>query len=425
MHRTKITAFIALTTLSAFLLVLSFTPLAGGKPATQSAVQKATGSTIVPITEDAAQAAAKRQWSVRSGQLQVTTPERQMEPDGKSGAISLLKGCTDNTLPPNDDGSTLPISLPFPINYYGTTYNTTFVNNNGNITFSGPLSPFIPLNLNTTNLPIMAPFFTDVDTRGASSNLVQYGNDTLNGQNVFCVNWVDVGYYNSHSDLLNAFQLLLIDRSDTGAGNFDIQFNYDRIVREAGDASFVGSDILGGSSARAGYAGGKMAAGTSYELPGSAVSGSLLDSNPTTGLTNNSFNSGGLLGRYVFAARDGAVVPLDPNPLITVSLPTDNFDNAVPAATIIIEPVMTTLIDPTTTGGLNYVGFQGDFTFDSAVVSFPPVRVQCRKRDSLVETGTLHETFSIPAQARSRLCAYRPSRISSRRSAGALGCCSN
>ena len=31
---------------------------------------------------------------------------------------------------------------------------------------------------------------------------------------------------------------------------------------------------------------------------------------------------------------------------------------------------MTTLIDPTTTAGLNYVGFQGDFTFDSAVVTF-------------------------------------------------------
>ena len=36
----------------------------------------------------------------------------------------------------------------------------------------------------------------------------------------------------------------------------------------------------------------------------------------------------------------------------------------------------TTLIDPTTTDGANYVGFQGDFTFDSAVVSFatPPVQ---------------------------------------------------
>ena len=67
-----------------------------------------------------------------------------------------------------------------------------------------------------------------------------------------------------------------------------------------------------------------------------------------------------------------------PSPgLITVSLPIDTFDNSVPIATIIIEPVTTTLIDPTTTAGLNYVGFQGDFTFDSAVVSFvTPGQVQ-------------------------------------------------
>ena len=62
---------------------------------------------------------------------------------------------------------------------------------------------------------------------------------------------------------------------------------------------------------------------------------------------------------------------------ITVSLPIDTFDTSVPIATVIIEPVLTTLIDPATTAGLNYVGFQGDFTFDSAVVSFvTPGQVQ-------------------------------------------------
>jgi hypothetical protein len=40
MRRTKITAFIALTAVSAFLLVLSFTPLAGGATDSKSAVQE-------------------------------------------------------------------------------------------------------------------------------------------------------------------------------------------------------------------------------------------------------------------------------------------------------------------------------------------------------------------------------------------------
>ena len=58
------------------------------------------------------------------------------------------------------------------------------------------------------------------------------------------------------------------------------------------------------------------------------------------------------------------------NPSITVILPTATFDTSVPIATVIIQPVTTTLIDPTTTGGLDYVGFQGDFTFDETVVKF-------------------------------------------------------
>lgn len=316
MHRTKITAFIALTTISAFLLVLSFTPLAGGETATEPAVQKANSSKIVPITEDVAQAAVKRQlMTVRGGQVQVAKPEGQIAPDG-AVAIKPLPGCTDNTLPANDDGSTGVIVLPFPINYFGTVYTTTFVNNNGNITFTGPLGTFTPFNLNTTNIPIIAPFFADVDTRGAGSGLTQYGNDTLGGRTVFCVDWIDVGYYNSHVNLQNSFQLLLIDRSDIAVGDFDIEFNYDRIVWETGDAS-GGIGGFGGNSARAGYANGTMVPGSFFELPGSAVNGGLLDSNMATGLVNNSVGSDGLLGRYIFSARSGVISTPTPNPTPT------------------------------------------------------------------------------------------------------------
>ena len=49
-----------------------------------------------------------------------------------------------------------------------------------------------------------------------------------------------------------------------------------------------------------------------------------------------------------------------------VSLPIDTFDNSVAIATVIIKPVVTTNIDPS----LNYVGFQGDFTFNETVVTF-------------------------------------------------------
>src|SRR6266446_8775390 len=57
-------------------------------------------------------------------------------------------------------------------------------------------------------------------------------------------------------------------------------------------------------------------------------------------------------------------------PGITVALPVDSFDAALISSTVIIEPVTTTLLNSTTTGGANLVGFQGDFTYDSAIVSF-------------------------------------------------------
>ena len=61
-----------------------------------------------------------------------------------------------------------------------------------------------------------------------------------------------------------------------------------------------------------------------------------------------------------------------PAPVITVSLPIDNFDTSVPTSTVLFKPVTTTFIDP----NLGYVGFQGDFTFDSTVIGFSPPGVQ-------------------------------------------------
>ena len=87
------------------------------------------------------------------------------------GAIlprSHYAGCTDHTLAANDDGSSPEVSLPFTVNYFGTSYSSAWVNNNGNLTLTGPLSTFSPFPLLDTNTPIIAPFFADVDTTGTS-----------------------------------------------------------------------------------------------------------------------------------------------------------------------------------------------------------------------------------------------------------------
>jgi hypothetical protein len=224
-------------------------------------------------------------------------------------AGAVRPGFNQNDLAANDDGSTDQVPIGFTINFFGAEYSDLYVNNNGNVTFDDSLSTFTPFPITTTGVKIIAPFFADVDTRGAGSDIVRYsfGTDTVNGRPAFGVNWVNVGYFNEKTDKLNSFQLVLIDRSDIGAGDFDIEFNYDRIEWETGDAS-DGVDGLGGSSARAGYANGLDA---TIELPGSAVNGAFLDANLQTGLVYSSLNSDEP-GRYVFRVRNGVVTDLPP-----------------------------------------------------------------------------------------------------------------
>lgn len=221
-----------------------------------------------------------------------------------AGAIHDANLFTTNTLARNDDGSTALVNIGFNANFFGTTYSSLFVNNNGNVTFNSSLSTFTPFGLTTNGFPIIAPFFADVDTRNLGSGVVQYGAASLGGRNVFGVNWIDVGYYDTAADKLNSFQLILTDRSDTGAGNFDIEFNYDRILWETGSAS-GGTNGFGGTSAAVGYTDGGA---NDFEFAGSRVPGSFLDSDPVSGLIHGSRNSN-ILGQYIFSVRNGIVEP--------------------------------------------------------------------------------------------------------------------
>lgn len=218
-------------------------------------------------------------------------------------------GLFTNTLAANDDGSTGQVSLGFTANINGTNFTNTFVNNNGNITFNGALGTFTPAAISTGVFgPIIAPFFADVDTRAAGSSLVSYGSSTLGGFNVFGVNYINVGVF-SQLPIFNSFQLILTDRSDIAAGDFDIQFNYDRIVWETGQASGGNSSGLGGTSALVGY---WTSATSNDTLAGSLVNGALLDGGPNA-LISHSLNSN-ILGQYNFQVRNGQVVNQTPEP---------------------------------------------------------------------------------------------------------------
>jgi uncharacterized protein (TIGR03437 family) len=207
----------------------------------------------------------------------------------------------------NDDDSSAAVNLGFTVNFFGRQRTQVYVNNNGNITFDEPISAFTPDALSGLSREIVAAFWADVDTRAVRSSPVTFGRDTVNGRPAFGANYQNVGYYDENGDKLNSFQIVLIDRADTGAGNFDIEFNYERIIWETGDAS-DGSNGLGGDSARVGYSNGSGASETSFELAGSGVNGAFLD-NASDALVRRRLGSD-VPGRLVFSVRNGQIRPV-------------------------------------------------------------------------------------------------------------------
>ena len=227
-------------------------------------------------------------------------------------AIRSTSGFTLTNLPRNDDGSTARVSTGFTFNLFGLTQNNLFVNNNGNVTFTQALDTFTPDPIAGGGLAILAPFWADVDTRAELSGITAYGTGLIGGRNAFAVNWFDVGYYNTRDDLRNTFQLIMIDRSDTGAGNFDFEFNYAKIQWDTGEASNGVNGLCPAAPAprtpaRVGWANGATA---TFELPGSNVCGAFLDGGVNS-LIRNSLNSN-VLGRYVWNVRNGQVEPSPP-----------------------------------------------------------------------------------------------------------------
>jgi hypothetical protein len=254
--------------------------------------------------------------------------------------IRLNSGFQTNILAATDNGSTGSITLPFSVNFYGNTYSSLWVNNNGNVTFDAAMSNYTPVPMLTTIRSIIAPFFADVDTRVGA--VVTYGTDTVNGHSAFGVNWINVGYNAQHVDKTNIFQLVLISRSDVATGAFDVEFNYGRIAWEGSDATGA-SGGYGGTPPQSGYSNGSGGSGTNYQLGPRAsldddtgVPGALLDGNPVTGLIWGSLNSG-VTGRYLFAIRSGggqAPTQGGGRPTVTGVLPAVGPDTGGTAVTL-------------------------------------------------------------------------------------------
>ena len=174
----------------------------------------------------------------------------------------------------NDDEFRGPINLGFSLTFFGNTYTQFWANNNGNISFGAGISAYTPSGPQGASQPIISPFFADVDTRGSGSGLMYLRTDI---PNQIIVTWDSVGYYGSHFDKLNSFQLVLRSSGySIPAGEGQIGFFYKTMQWETGDAS-GGSGGFGGTPAAVGFGDGAS--------NGFVIAGSL--QNGISGVVNN------------------------------------------------------------------------------------------------------------------------------------------
>jgi len=144
---------------------------------------------------------------------------------------------------PNDDDSSPLLTLPFAFDLYSDLYTDLFINNNGNVSFVSAFATFTAAGFPNADFIMIAPFWGDVDTRGVGQVWYRMTPTAL------YVNWVDVGYFNSHTDKVNNFQLIITDGTDPviGIGN-NVSFCYQDMQWTTGDAS-AGVNGFGGSPA--------------------------------------------------------------------------------------------------------------------------------------------------------------------------------
>ncbi len=196
----------------------------------------------------------------------------------------------DNTytlaMAPNDDGSTNLLAIPFSFCLYGTNYTDLYINNNGNISFVNSYFTFSSSSFPDPTYIMVAPFWGDVDTRGAGT--VEYKITAT----AMYVNWVGVGYFSSMFDKVNTFQLIITDGNDPilPPGN-NIAFCYGDMQWTTGAAS-SGINGFGGIPSTVGINKGD---GVSYvqmgrfDQPGSVYDGGYGANDGVDWLDNKSF----------------------------------------------------------------------------------------------------------------------------------------
>jgi len=179
-------------------------------------------------------------------------------------------------------------TIGFYVNFAGTSYTSLHIDSDGLVFFG-----------NKWSQDVIAPF----SYYGDFSTDIAYGNITYEGHTAFAVTWDrirEVGYNRFSVDYESIHQLILVDRSDIRAGDFDFILNYDKTTWGAGMIEGIsqGEAPFVGYSEKGSMHGFWTPYPTNYDLP------------------LNSMNSD-VPGRYIFEVRNGVVtnpLPVIPEP---------------------------------------------------------------------------------------------------------------
>lgn len=193
-------------------------------------------------------AAHKRQLAADFARL--APANRQPATRPQTGAIlpdcfEPLDKTTYTSLTLGDDDSTPLIPLGFTFTLYGTTYNSLYINSNGNISFTRPVDNFSGSGF-PFEVPLIAPFWADVDMEVPGSGNVWFKiyDDRI------VVTWDKVAYYGAtNAALTNTFQVVL--RKGNSSQENNVSFAYGDMQWTTGNAS-GGVDGFGGELATVG-----------------------------------------------------------------------------------------------------------------------------------------------------------------------------
>lgn len=138
----------------------------------------------------------------------------------------------DSRLPDEDEVSSTEIGLRVPIVFFGQIYQSIFINSNGFVSFLTEIPNFFNVQF-PLEYPIIAPFYSDVDTREAGAIWYRETSDPgtvsrsktavqqhfssgadFTPTGAFIVTWDGVGRYNQRTDRINTYQLVLVTNGE-------------------------------------------------------------------------------------------------------------------------------------------------------------------------------------------------------------------